>query len=114
MVTIAQMQRGVADFIDKEVVPHLSPFERIVVGGGAGLIAAKMPEVMESLNKHPVVAALHLYDKESRMVDIDSVYAAVEPYIGSEPFSVKIPVAGVTLKMGQREIRELYTCIKEA
>jgi hypothetical protein len=32
MITIAQAQRGIANFIDREVIPSLSVTERIVVG----------------------------------------------------------------------------------
>lgn len=113
MVNINQVQRGVTEFIDREVIPHLSGFERIVVGGGAGLISSKLPAVMDNLMDNPMLSALSLYDKESKMVDIDAVYNAVKPYIGSEVFPVKIPVAGVTLKMGQNEIAKLYQYIKE-
>lgn len=113
MVTINQVQRGMTEFVDREIIPHLSGFERVVVGGGAGLISAKLPAVMDSLMDTPVVSALSLYDKAGQMVDIDAVYNAVKPYIGNEQFPVKIPVAGVTLKMGQAEIAKLYQYIKE-
>ena len=47
-------------------------------------------------------------------MDIDAVYNAVKPYLSAEPFSIKIPIAEVTLKMGQGEIADLYRYIKEA
>ncbi|MBP3697965.1 MAG: hypothetical protein J6J01_00580 [Oscillospiraceae bacterium] len=114
MVTVSQVQRGVTDFIDREIVPHLTGFEKIVVGGGGALIANKLPEVMDKLMDSPVVSALDLYDKNSHMVDIDAIYTAVKPYISTEPFAVKIPVAGVTLRMGPQEVSRLYNYIKEA
>lgn len=114
MVTVNQMQRGVTTFIDREIAPHLSGFEKVVVGGGANLIVSKLPDVMSKLNENPMISALGIYDKESGKMDIDAVYNAVKPYISAEPFSIKIPVAEVTLKMGQGEIADLYRYIKEA
>lgn len=114
MVTIAQAQQGIADFIDREVVPQLTGFERIVVGAGGGLIAAKLPELMNKLGDHPMLSILDVYHKDTGEVDIDSIYRAMEPYISAEPFSVKIPVVGITLKMGRQEIRDLYNYIKGA
>lgn len=113
MVTMNQLQRGITEFIDREVIPHLSGFERIVVGGGAGLIAAKLPAVMDNLMSNPIVSALSIYDKSRGEVDIDAVYTAVKPYIGNEVFPVKIPIAGVTLKMSNVEIAKLVQYIKE-
>ena len=114
MVTIAQAQQGIAAFIEKEIVPQLTGFEKIVVGAGGALIANKLPEVTDKLMDSPVVSALDLYDKNSHMVDIDAIYTAVKPYISTEPFAVKIPVAGVTLRMGPQEVSRLYNYIKEA
>ena len=114
MVTIAQAQQGIAAFIEKEIVPQLTGFEKIVVGAGGGLLTAKLPELMDKLMDSPVVSALDLYDKNSHMVDIDAIYTAVKPYISTEPFAVKIPVAGVTLRMGPQEVSRLYNYIKEA
>lgn len=114
MVTIEQAQRGMAAFVDAEIVPHLQGFEKVVIGAGSGLIAAKLPELMNKVADHPVMSVLNLYRKESGELDIDAIYGAMEPYVGSEPMALKIPVAGITLKMGAREMRQLYNYIKEA
>lgn len=112
MVNVTQMQRGLVNFVDREIAPHLSGWEKVVIGGGASLIANKMPAVVETIAAYPIVSALDLYrDGE---VDIDAIYSAIKPYIGTEPFAVKIPVVGVTLKMGHREIADLVKFIKEA
>ena len=49
MVTIAQAQQGIAAFIEKEIVPQLTGFEKIVVGAGGGLLTAKLPELMDKI-----------------------------------------------------------------
>ena len=46
-------------------------------------------------------------------MDIDALYAAAKPYMGTEPLPLKIPALGLTLKMGKKEIDTLYTYIKE-
>lgn len=65
MVTIAQVQRGMAEFIDREVVPHLQGFEKIVIGAGGGLITSKLPQIMEKVADHPMLSALGLYNKKA-------------------------------------------------
>ena len=114
MVTIAQAQQGIAAFIEKEVIPQLSGFEKIIVGAGGGLLNAKLPELMGKIADHPMLSVLNIYNKKTGEVDVDAIYSAVEPYVGSEPFALKIPVVGITMKMGRQEIRDLYNYIKGA
>lgn len=114
MVTIQQAQQGIARFIDSEVVPRLSAVEKVVVGGGAGLLTAKLPEVLKKCSDNKMISTLGIYDAEHGEIDIDALYNAVKPYIGADPIPVKIPFVGITLKFTQREIDTLYQFIKEA
>lgn len=113
MVTINQVQRGVTMFLDRDVIPHLTDMERIIVGGGGNLLVATLPAVMDNLAKHPFLGALGVYNKDDGLVDIDSIYQAISPYIGSESLALTIPWVNVTLKMSQREITALFNYIKE-
>lgn len=114
MVTIAQIQQGVARFVDTEIIPRLSTTEKLVVGGGAGLATAKLPELLNRYADNKIVSVLGLYDAEHGEIDLDAVYNAVKPYITSDPIPVTIPFVGLTLKFTQREIDNLYKYIKEA
>lgn len=114
MVTIEQVQRGVVKFIDMEVIPRLSTMEKLVVGSGGALIAAKLPVVIARHADNKLVSALGLYDAENSEIDLDALYNAMKPYIAADPIPVKIPLAGITLKFTQREIDALYQLIKEA
>lgn len=110
MVTMNAVQQGVSRFMDREILPHLNGMEKVVVGGGANLFAAKLPQVLSNI---PMLSALSLYEAEHNMIDIDAVYNAVKPFVTAEAFSIKVPLVGVTLKLGQRELNELYNSIKE-
>ena len=113
MVTISQIQRGFALFIDNEVAAVFNGWQRAVVAGGAGLLAANLPNVIKVYGTHPFVAALGVYDPNSGMVDIDSLYNAVVPKLGADKIPITIPKIG-TIKMGQNEIDTLMRYIKEA
>lgn len=114
MVTVDQAQRGLVKFVDAEIAPGLSATEKVIIGGGAGVIAAKLPGILDRYTGSGALSLLELYDRERGQVDLDAVYEAVKPYIGPDPIPVKIPVAGVTIKLTQREIDALYRYIKEA
>lgn len=113
MVTIQQAQQGIARFIDAEVIPRLSITEKLVVGGGAGLMMAKLPTMLEQLNENPMIAALGIYDREHGEIDVEALYNAVKPYVGADPIPVKLPMVGLTLKFTQREFDALYKYIME-
>lgn len=114
MVTISQAQKGIANFIDREVIPKLSVWERVVVGAGAGLITAKLPEVLANYASHPLLASLKVVDLQRGEIDINALYSAAMPYIGADQIPIKIPMVGVTIKMGQSEFETLYKYIMEA
>lgn len=110
MVTMEKVQRGLAAFIDRELIPSLSGWDKVLVGGCAGLAVAKLPQMIA---QYPIVATLGVYDTENNRVDIDALYQAIVPYIGTEALPVKFPMLGITVKMGRAEIDTLYKYIKE-
>ena len=97
---IEMMQSGLAKFIDREVVPSLSGWDKVLVGGGGGLLAAKLPQMIEKYAEHPMISALGLYQ-------------AAVPYLGTETLPIKIPLVGITIKVGRRELDSLYAYIRE-
>lgn len=114
MVTIEKVQAGLVTFIDRELAPGLSGWDRVIVAGGSGLIAANLPRIIAQYANHPMVSALGVYDAESGQVDIDALYKAASPYMGTERLPLKIPAIGITVKIGKPELDALYRYIKEA
>lgn len=113
MVTVSQIQRGFACFIDNEVASSFDGWHKAVVAGCAGLIAANFPNIVKTYASHPLVSALGVYDPQSGMVDIDALYNAFVPKMGGDKIPVTIPKIG-TIKIGHTEIDSLMRYIKEA
>lgn len=111
MVSMDKAQRGMAAFLDRELIPSLTGWDKVLVGGGAGVLVAKLPKIVEM---YPIVTALDIYDKANNQIDIDTLYQAVVPYIGSETLPLKIPYMGITIKVGRPQVDALYNYIKEA
>lgn len=104
MVTIDQFKRGVANFIDKEVVPVMPKWKGILFAAGAPLVIdAKMKE----LPQNTIVKAMNIFDGD--MVDVDRVYSALK-----EKASGKWPIEIANLKMNENDFDKLYQYIKEA
>lgn len=113
MVTISQIQRGFVKFVDNEVAVAFTGWQKAVVAGAAGLLAANFPNLVNTYAAHPIVAALGVYDPQSGSVNIDALYNAFVPKMGQEKIPITIPKIG-TIKMGQPEIDALMRYIKEA
>lgn len=113
MVHISKIQRGFATFIDREVAGAFEGWQKAVVAGCAGLVAANFPNLVKVYGGHPFVAALGVWHPETGDVDIDALYNAFVPKLGAEKIPISIPKIG-TIKMGREEIDALMRYIKEA
>ena len=113
MVTVSQIQRGFVLFVDNEVATAFEGWQKAVVAGGAGLLAANFPNMVKVYGTNPMVAALGVYDSNSGTVNIDALYNAFVPKLGTDKIPITIPKIG-TIKMGREEMDALMRYIKEA
>lgn len=112
MVNVSQVQRGFVKFVDNEIAVAFEGWQKAVVAGAAGLLAANMPNLVKAYGNHPVVAAMGVYDANANAVNIDAIYNAFVPKLGADKFPITIPKIG-TIKMGREEIDALMRYIKE-
>lgn len=113
MATVEQVQRGFTRFVDGHIAGAFEGWQRAIVAGTAGLLAANFPKLAKTYAGHPVVAALGVYDPETGFIDIDSVYNAFVPQLGMDKVPITIPKVG-TIKLGTEEFDALRRYIKEA
>lgn len=112
MIPVSQIQKGLVIFIDNEITPAFSGWQKVVIGGAAGLVASKLPQIINQYANHPFVSALGLYDASSNSVDIESLYNAFVPKLDCEKIPISLPVIG-TIKMGRNEFDALMAYIQE-
>lgn len=113
MVTISQIQHGFTKFIDQEVTAAFNGWQKAVVAGTAALLASNLNNIIASYSTHPLVAALGVYNQQDGFVDIDKLYNAYVPQLGSDKIPITIPKIA-TVKLGREEIDLLTRYIKEA
>lgn len=118
MATIQQVQKGFARFVDNHVAGVYSGIEKAVILGGAALLSSSLPNLMKQYGQSGVIGALGLWDIDSGFVDIDALYNAFIPHIGTEKIPIKLPKIGAidlgTIKLGREEMEALFRYIKEA
>jgi hypothetical protein len=113
MVTIQQIQNGFVRFVDAEVATAFNGWQKAIVAGTAGLIAANFQNIVKTYGGHPLVAALGVYDAKGECIDIDKMYDAYVPQMGADKIPVVVPKIG-TIKIGKPEIDLLVRYIKES
>ena len=113
MAKMENVQAGIAKFIDRDIVPSLSGWDRVIIAAGGGLLSARLPDIIAQYAERPIFAAMQLYDSESGEMDIDALYQAAKPYMGTDPLPLKIPLMNITIKLSKKEIDTLYSYIKE-
>lgn len=107
MIPMENVKAGLARFVDREIAPGLSGWDKVIVAGGLAVIIKRLPDLIA---KYPMLSTLGVNETE---VDIDTLYEAAAPYV-NEKMPLKIPGIGITLKIGKQELDTLYKYIKEA
>ena len=113
MVTVSQVQRGFVAFVDNEVAAVFEGWQKAIVAGGAGLLAANLPKLINMYSGNPLIVAMGVFDAESGSIDIDDLYTAFVPKLGASKIPFAIPKIG-TIKLGRDELDRLMRYIKEA
>ena len=113
MATIAQVQRGIVRFVDNQVITAFDGWQKVVVSGFAGLMAANLPKIMAMYADNLFLVATGLYDPTTGHVDKDAAYNAFVPNMGDEKIPISIPKLG-TIKLGRAEFDCLRRYIMEA
>jgi hypothetical protein len=113
MATLLQVQRGFVNFVDNEVAAAFEGWQKTVVAGVAGLMAANLPNLAKVYGSTPFVAALGVYDQNSGNINIDALYNAFVPKMGTDKIPIAIPKIG-TIRLGRDELELLMRYIKEA
>jgi hypothetical protein len=112
MATIPQIQRGLTLFIDNEVACSFTGWQKAVIGGVGGLVAANIPKIIEKYHTHPLVDVCGIFDASNNTINMDALYNAIVPKLGAEKIPVEIPKIGV-IKLGRDEFDALMRYIRE-
>lgn len=113
MATIKQIQDGFIRFVDNHIAGAFTGWQKAIVVGGATLLTANLPNLVNAYGNMPIVAAMGVYNPEAGTVDIDTLYNAFVPHLGTDKIPVTIHKIG-TIKFGKDEIDTIRRYIKEA
>ena len=112
MVTIDQAMRGVAQYADNEIIPHLPTGKGIGAGIALALIMDGGKSRILALKDHPAVQMMGVMD-EAGNIDLERLYNATRPRFDGQKLPVTVPIIG-ELRFDVGDLDKLYRYIQEA
>ena len=110
MISLVQAQSGLAKYVDRELVPHLTGFKKIGLAAYSALAANNAGELIVKYKDHPAVAVTHIIGNDGCEIDIDALHKAVYPQFAQRQ-TISIPFIG-DLTLDQNDIDKLYRYMK--
>lgn len=112
MVTMDQVKRGAARYLDEEFTGKLNGWRKWAVGAGGAMMLENLDTVFATAKENPAVRVLGVLD-EAGNVNIDRVYSYVLREAQKGPVTFTAPVIG-PVTLNERDVEKLYTCIVQA
>lgn len=111
MVPISKIERGVANYLDAELMPQLqgNNLEKVLIGTAASLFIRKSGKIVEGYKDNKLVKMLGIMDDNGN-VDVDVLAEELKNNITKEGIVIDVPVVG-TLTFHKDDIDKLYDYI---
>lgn len=111
MVTVEEVERGIANFLDNEFMPQLpkGSLQRVAVGAAASIVIKKFGNIVGNLKNNSFVNMLGIFDENDK-IDIDCVRDALYNNIDDMGVKVEVPLVG-TFVFKKEDIDKLYRYI---
>lgn len=112
MVTVTQIQNGLARYIDEEVVAAMPGWQKWVFGAGASIALNNLPATMERIKNTEVVKMLGVIDAQGD-IDMAKIYQGVKKQSEKGPVSFEIPAMG-KMTLNDADVDKIYRYITNA
>lgn len=111
MVSVDKIERGVADYLDEELMPQFqgNGLEKVIIGTAASLLIRKSGTIVESYKDNKLVRMLGIMD-ENGNVDVDILAEELKKNISKDGVKVDVPVIG-TLTFHKDDVDKLHNYI---
>lgn len=112
MVSLDQIKRGAARYLDEEFTTKLNGWQRWVIGAGGAMALENLDAVLLAVKDQPVVKALGVMD-EAGNVDLERVYTYVLAEARKGPVTFPAPLLG-PVTLNERDVEKLYNAIVQS
>lgn len=111
--SIDKVQRGVAWYIDNEIITKSDGKTKWIMTGVANLYIAKLPNLIHQIKDKDAVKILQIISEDGS-VDIDSIAASIRPAAKKSPMEITLPFGGGTIRFTESDIDMLLDYISHA
>ena len=111
MVSIDKLQKGIANYLDAELMPSFEEggYKKIIIGTVLGLYLNRMNQMILQYSKHPAIKILNIVD-DNNNIDIDIIRDELKKQIPQEGFKIDAPMVGI-ITFTKEDIDVLYNYI---
>lgn len=111
MVTLNQVQNGLAKYIDTELLPMIGGWQKWVFGATASVSLTKISNIFNSLKDNAFVKMLDIVD-ENNMIDIEIIYREFAKQAQHGAITFAVPVINMPLTLNSTDVDKIYHYIK--
>lgn len=112
MVSIDRVQAGVSRYLDNEIIPKLSGWQKWVFSAAATAYISDAAKVAEKIRSSAALSPLGLID-EANNIDVEKIYQHLRPAAEKCPAPVTVPGMG-TITLTVADVDMLYNCIMQS
>lgn len=109
MVSSEQIKLGVARYIDSEISPKITGWQKWVFSAACAAYLAQLPSIIRKAAGNKYIAALELTDNAGN-IDIDKVYEYLKPAAAQSPAPISLPGMG-TITLTEKDVDMVYNYI---
>ena len=118
MVNVGQIKRGLANFVDVEILPKIpaGTLKRTLIGAGIGLYLSNLEKLLTGATKSAYITALGVIDEHGN-VDIDRLAEEIKRNMTPEGMRIDLDIMGFHLgdmTLHQSDIENLRVHIVNA
>lgn len=113
MVSIESVERGLARYIDKEIMPAIKTdgIKGFAIGAAASLLVKRGGNLLRTYAQTPMLQQMGLVTADGA-VDLDALRDAARDNIPAGGLLVELPM-GISLRINTADVDSLYKAIRE-
>lgn len=115
MVTVQQLESGIADYLDEQLMPKLpsNSVYKVLIGAGTSIAIQRMGKMVDELKNNPIISALDLIDSDGN-IDVDIIIAELKKQIPNDGIRFQANKFGkLDMVIKKDDMEELKRCIME-
>ena len=84
--------KGIASFIDEEILININGWQKWVLGSGIGIALSDAEELFKSLKNNELIKVLKIVDGDK--INVDKIYKELKKQAKKTQITINIPMIG--------------------